>query len=258
MSASDNVVEEDQEYCGHIKIYGVGIKADPVAGSKRGKGLPNLNPSIFLEALARLIESELGAIKAHLRHARSLGRRDFCYLVNQSNALFMRAEIAGLRTEQSKDDWLFASFLALAAAEVDAFSYAKYSREQRDEMREQFYDRYERAEPIGNGPGRDELGRFYAPTVRLDLMPTVALERLALHNELCAVKWGDENAGKWRVEGFPISKRMSSTKRHFDQVHRLAFDEDHIAHLIWNFSAIFHVLVAFPHLNDLDSFNIKS
>ena len=32
------------------------------------------------------------------------------------------------------------------------------------------------------------------------------------------------------------------------------YSEDHIAHLIWNFMAIYHVLCVFPHMNDLVNF----
>ena len=35
-----------------------------------------------------------------------------------------------------------ACWLAMAAAEVDGFTYAKYSREQRQQQRAQFYDKY--------------------------------------------------------------------------------------------------------------------
>lgn len=41
---------------------------------------------------------------------------------------------------------------------------------------------------------------------------------------------------------------------HFDGVHSRDHSEDHVAHLIWNFMAIYHVLVMRPDLNDLPSF----
>ncbi len=58
----------------------------------------------------------------------------------------------------------------------------------------------------GDGPGR-------LPTCRVDLIPPVALERLALHNELCGLKFADP--AHWKREGFPASYRIDSLKRHF-------------------------------------------
>ncbi len=48
-----------------------------------------------------------------------------------------------------------------------------------------------------------------------------------------------------------LSKRISSAKRHFDGVHSKDYSEDHIAHLTWNFMAIYHVLITRPYMNDL-------
>lgn len=43
------------------------------------------------------------------------------------------------------------------------------------------------------------------------------MERLGLHNELCALKWEDPN--KWMREGFKVSARFDSMKRHYESVH---------------------------------------
>jgi hypothetical protein len=47
----------------------------------------------------------------------------------------------------------------------------------------------------------------------MELLPSLALERLGLHDELCVLKWGDQKATIWKIEGFPLSKRVSSLKR---------------------------------------------
>ena len=75
--------------------------------------------------------------------------------------------------------------------------------------------------------------------------------RLGIHNELCAVKWGDDGATEWKRLGFPLSKRVASAKRHYDGVHSRDRSEDHIAHLIWNLMALYHVRIMFPDKNDL-------
>ena len=45
------------------------------------------------------------------------------------------------------------------------------------------------------------LGKYSIDSCRIDLIPSVALERLGLHNELCALKWKDP-AG-WQRDGEP-------------------------------------------------------
>ena len=39
------VVTEDDNYMEGIKLYGIGIKDDPVPGEKRGKGMQRMNSS---------------------------------------------------------------------------------------------------------------------------------------------------------------------------------------------------------------------
>lgn len=56
-----------------------------------------------------------------------------------------------------------------------------------------------------------------------------ALERLGINNELSALKYVD--AEQPLREGFMLSKRIDSLKRHFEAVHRSAKDEDHVIHL---------------------------
>ncbi len=68
-----------------------------------------------------------------------------------------------------------------------------------------------------NAALRDALANSFAGVSgvgRADLLPSLALERLALHDELCTLKWGPEKANQWLREGFPVSKRVSSVKRY--------------------------------------------
>lgn len=65
---------------------------------------------------------------------------------------------------------------------------------------------------------------------RYDLLPTMAIARLARHFENGAVKYGDNN---WRL-GQPLSRYMDSALRHsfkFLEGHR---DEDHAIAAAWN------------------------
>jgi hypothetical protein len=55
--------------------------------------------------------------------------------------------------------------------------------------------------------------------------------------------------------GFKLSARVDSLKRHIDEAYMKKKDEDAIAHLIWNFMAIWHVLCVFPGMNDLPNYS---
>ena len=53
--------------------------------------------------------------------------------------------------------------------------------------------------PSARRPSGPLVGR----TARVDLLPKVALERLGIHNELCALKWGGAADG-WLRGGFQV------------------------------------------------------
>jgi hypothetical protein len=49
------------------------------------------------------------------------------------------------------------------------------------------------------------LGKFAIECCRIDMIPGTALERLGIHNELCAMKWDDPSG--WLKEGFKVCSR---------------------------------------------------
>lgn len=126
---------------------------------------------------------------------------------------FHRAEIMGLRGSEALELFLAATWLIMAAAEVDDFPYRKYSIEQRSVQREEFYQAYLHPR---DGPGtvqvpRDNasvLGKFSTPLSRRDLIPPVALERLGINNELSALKYADPEEPL--REGFRVFFRNST------------------------------------------------
>src|SRR5262245_57116195 len=71
---------------------------------------------------------------------------------------------------------------------------------------------------------------------RYDLIPPEKLERLAVHYENGARKYGDRN---WE-KGQPLSRYYSSTMRHMLKWFKGETDEDHLAAAIWNLTAILH------------------
>jgi hypothetical protein len=255
---ANEVITIDQDYVGSIKLYNTGIKEDPVSGGKVGKGVPALNSSYWIKDLGCFIAKNLLVLKDHMKYAYEASERipgmDFVYFCNQANQFFCIAENQGLHNQEALDSFMMASWLIMAAAEVDDYDYNKYSKEERKKNREEFYNRYFKAENYSQSEfiSVKEKERFFAPLARIDLIPFIALERLALHNELCGIKYKDPTI--WKHEGFPLSSRISSLKRHFDCVHNKKSDEDHIAHLIWNFMAIYHVLNVHSELNDLTNY----
>lgn len=68
---------------------------------------------------------------------------------------------------------------------------------------------------------------------RYDLLPPVAIKRLAQHFENGAVKYGDKN---WEL-GQPLSGYLDSGLRHGFNLLELKVDEDHASAAIWNFVA---------------------
>lgn len=68
---------------------------------------------------------------------------------------------------------------------------------------------------------------------RYDLLPPVAIKRLAQHFENGAVKYGDKN---WEL-GQPLSGFLDSGLRHGFNLLDLQVDEDHAAAAVWNFVA---------------------
>jgi hypothetical protein len=70
---------------------------------------------------------------------------------------------------------------------------------------------------VGVRVSKRNTGKYAIESCRIDLIPSVALERLGLHNELCSLKWKDPTA--WQRNGFPLASRIDSLKRHFESVH---------------------------------------
>ena len=65
---------------------------------------------------------------------------------------------------------------------------------------------------------------------RYDLLPFSALERIAIHTELGAAKYGDRN---WE-KGQPVARYINSAIRHITKYCMGYRDEDHLAACCWN------------------------
>jgi len=259
--SSTNIVTPDDRYIGGVKIYGAGLAEDPCPGSKQGKGVQHLNSSYWIEDLAVFIAENLPLLQAHLKYTQHADPEfQFNYFLNQANMYFIRSEKKGLRTATARHEWMQASWFVMCAMEVDKFSYSKYTSEQRVKMKEAFFNSYLN-DPVSAEAKRlagkgivPPAGGSTLPAGRVDLLSKVALERLALHNELVVLKYGMEQAGMPLQEGFKLSKRIDSTKRHFDEAHHHEYHEDAIAHLMWNFMCIYHVALLKPEMNNLPNY----
>ena len=260
-SSTNDIVIPDDRYIGGVKIYGTGLADDPCPGSKQGKGVQHLNSSYWIEDLVVFIAENLPLLQAHLKYTQHADPEfQFNYFLNQANMYFIRSEKKGLRTAAARYEWMQASWFIMCAMEVDKFSYSKYSNEQRDEMKAAFYESYlndpvsVEAKRLADKGILPPAGGSTLPTGRIDLLSKVALDRLGLHNELVVLKYGMEQAGIPLQEGFKLSKRIDSTKRHFDEAHHHEYHEDAIAHLMWNFMCIYHVSLLKPEMNDLPNY----
>jgi len=256
---SSSIVTPSSRHLADVKIWGTGLLKDPVGLSeqdrKRGKGVQHLNSEYWIEGLGVFIAFNLPRLRSHLLHTEHATQLyEYRYYLNQSNVLFMRALRMGLASKEAQDLWLWASWCAMVAAEVDGYNYAKYTPDERRAMRKRFYDMYLREDACAaNDAPPIPVDDHAVPHARIDLIPPVALERLSLHNELCCLLWKG-SVHSWQVDGFPVSKRIDSLKRHMDEAHHMEYEEDAIGHLIWNFMAVFHVITVFPHLNDCPNY----
>jgi len=258
---ANEIVTPDPEYVMGMKIYGVGIKEDPIPGQKFGKGIQHLISTYWMMAMSEFIAAHLEEMQSCLSFAQKASEKhpgyDYLYFTNLANYLFNRSEVSGLKSQDSIDFFLMATWLVMAAAEVDDFPFRKYSIEERKTQRIAFYNHYLNNEYNKSSDiGRDDaasVGKFLcSPSTRSDMLPPIAMERLGINNELSALKYRDPEQPL--REGFMISKRIDSLKRHMESVHRKDTSEDHIIHLLWNAMAIYHVNIVFPKKNDLIDF----
>jgi hypothetical protein len=237
------ITEGHNEYIKESKIYGIGIKQDPIAGTKMSKGRQDLISPIWLGDLSRYVALNTKHLRQIILIAKESGD-PYIYLLNHAEDYLFKSLECGLHTKESLDYFLESSWAMMAAMQVDHFPYLKYTEKDRVILAQKFYDSYLNNHLVDNDS--DSL------KVRMDLIPGLALERLALHLELCT--WKFDDARSWEYEGFPIGYRMASLKRHLDSVFARHQDEDHIAHLLWNYMAIYQVCKTHPHLNDLPDY----
>jgi len=257
VSSEVNPISSDPRYVQSTRLYGVGIKQDPIVGSKCGKGRQDMISPIWIGDLGKYMHEHQVELREILEHAQAARPSAFVYLMNHANSQLIEALKGQLNTPQSRQLFLASSWTVMAAIEVDDFPYAKFSKDERTQKREEFYRKYAAIPattatlPLVAVDQKQPPCRNSAsiPTIRMDLLPHMAIERLAIHCELCALKYADPT--QWESAGFSVRSRIASLKRHLDYVLSNATDEDHIAHLLWNYMAVYQVLHTHPSANDL-------
>lgn len=90
---------------------------------------------------------------------------------------------------------------------------------------------------------------------RYDLIPTLALRRVADLYARGAEKYGDNN---WH-KGQPFSRTLASLERHLHQFKQNDTEEDHLAAVVWNALALMHYqeIGRTEELDDLPKWNAK-
>jgi len=250
----NEIVTPDAEYVRGIKLYGIGIKADPGA-SKFGKGEYHLISPIWLNDLTEFAAKNQSQIKIFVKNASGLSQKNaFEYLLDCSHYLFNRSLMYGFKDDL--ENLKMATFLIMSAAEIDDFPFGKYNEEERKKYREAFYSYWLSDQPDQKLEVLETSHKFPVPQLKFNLLPYVAMERFGINSSLSGLKY--EDPLQELREGFKLSKRVDSLIRHFTSVHLGMRDEDHIIHALWNFHAIYHNLILFPDKNDLVNFSLKN
>ena len=248
------IVTPDSEYVRGIKLYGIGIKADPCS-SKFGKGEFHLISPIWLNDMTEFTAKNSVHIKIFIKNASVLSLpKAFEYLLNSSHYLFNRTLMYGFKDDL--DNLKMATFLIMAAAEIDDFPFEKYNLDDRKKYRQALFSYWLSDQPDQKHELLEISKKFPVPDLKFNLLPFIALERFGINSSLSGLKY--EDPLQELREGFKISKRVDSLIRHFTSVHFGMRDEDHIIHALWNLHAIYHNLMLFPEKNDLVNFSLKN
>ncbi|MGE0609900.1 MAG: dATP/dGTP diphosphohydrolase domain-containing protein [Pirellulales bacterium] len=88
-----------------------------------------------------------------------------------------------------------------------------------------------------------------AEDTRYDLISPIGLRRLAQTCAEGAAKYGDRN---WE-RGFPATSLVNHALRHVNSWLAGESDEDHLAHAVWNLTALMHFEELRPDLIDIPS-----
>ncbi len=88
---------------------------------------------------------------------------------------------------------------------------------------------------------------------RYDLLPAVALHRVAIHYENGAVKYGERN---WEA-GIPISSFLDSALRHLFQYAAGETGEDHLSAAAFNILGAMQMEEVKPEMQDLPVYQKK-
>lgn len=234
--------------------------------AKRGKGRPDINSSLFLSALARFAAKHATVLRTlvDLQGVACEANDDPQWLLNIANAIFMSLDSHHLdlrRNAHKRDLWLLMSWCVMYCAEAQRHVVpGGWTARACGEARKTLRRSLTRAERLWAARERmrcvlQQVG-VGVPTTDMSLLPRLAVHRLGIHQELCVAHVGVRGASSWKWEGLrSIQARMGSTKRHFDaalygETDVAKSQEDHLVHLVWNFMAIFHTCLRFPHKND--------
>src|SRR5947207_2191584 len=103
--SEEAISEGHSEYIKNKKIYGIGIKQDPIEGSKMSKGRQDLTSPIWLGDLSRFIASKTERLRQIISSAKKSGD-PYIYLLNHANACLFDSLETGLHTKDALNSFL--------------------------------------------------------------------------------------------------------------------------------------------------------
>jgi hypothetical protein len=244
MRNKNNIITKDDKCVGGIRYYNIGLEQDPIIGTKTAKGDYYLISPIWINAMAEFISNNIDEMQKFTKMAYEIKNEkydDYLFFVNASRELFNKSLIEGLKTKESINQLLMATWLIMSAAEVDNFPFTKYTEEERNEQKNKFYKKY---------LNPNISTKYKQP--RYDLLQSIALERFAINNELAKLKYPDPEFEL--KDGFKLSKRVNSLMRHFISIYEEQTNEDHIINALYCFHVIYCNLISYPEMNDITKY----
>ena len=123
-------VTQDPNCIGNVRYYNIGLEQDPIPGSKTAKGAQHLISALWMDGMSQFASKNYSYLQKFVAQAAKQPDA-FIFYINASRELYNKSLIGGLKSANSIDQLLMATWLMMAAAECDKFPFSKYTELQR-------------------------------------------------------------------------------------------------------------------------------